>query len=48
VLKIGNYRVKILKASHMKLDEVELQIQNNWLVSSLFCWIWARIGSVEK
>ena len=29
VLKIGNYRVKILKASHMKLDEVELQLQNN-------------------
>ena len=29
VLQIGNYRVKILKASHMKLDEVELQIQNN-------------------
>ena len=28
VLEIGNYRVKILKASHMKLDEVELQIQN--------------------
>ena len=26
VLEIGNYRVKILKASHMKLDEVELQI----------------------
>ena len=26
VLQIGNYRVKILKASHMKLDEVELQI----------------------
>lgn len=28
VLEIGNYRVKILKASHMKLDEVELQIVN--------------------
>ena len=28
VLEIGNYRLKILKASHMKLDEVELQIQN--------------------
>ena len=28
VLEIGNYRVKILKASHMKLDEVELQIAN--------------------
>lgn len=26
VVEIGNYRVKILKASHMKLDEVELQI----------------------
>ena len=25
-IKIGHYRVKILKASHMKLDEVELQI----------------------
>ncbi len=29
VLQIGNNRVKILKASHMKLDEVELQIRNN-------------------
>lgn len=29
VLQIGNNRVKILKASHMKLDEVELQIQDN-------------------
>ena len=28
VLQIGNYRVKILKASNMKLDEVELKIQN--------------------
>ena len=28
VLEIGNYKIKILKASHMKLDEVELQIQN--------------------
>lgn len=28
MLQIGNYRVKILKASHMKLDEVELKIQN--------------------
>ena len=28
VLEIGNYRVKILKASHMKLDEVELHIVN--------------------
>ena len=28
VLQIGNYQVKILKASHMKLDEVELKIQN--------------------
>lgn len=27
VLKIGQYRVKILKASHMKLDEVELKIE---------------------
>lgn len=27
VLEIGNYRVKILKASDMKLDEVELQIK---------------------
>ena len=26
VIQIGNYRVKILEASHMKLDEVELQI----------------------
>jgi CBS domain containing-hemolysin-like protein len=28
VLEIGHYRVKILKASHMKLDEVELQIKS--------------------
>ena len=28
VLEIGNYRVKILKASDMKLDEVELQIKH--------------------
>lgn len=28
VLEIGNYRVKILKASHMKLDEVELKIKS--------------------
>ena len=28
VLTIGKYRVKILKASHMKLDEVELKIIN--------------------
>jgi CBS domain containing-hemolysin-like protein len=28
VLEIGNYRVKILKASHIKLDEVELQIKS--------------------
>ena len=28
VLEIGNYRVKILKASDMKLDEVELQIND--------------------
>jgi CBS domain containing-hemolysin-like protein len=28
VLEIGNYRVKILKASDMKLDEVELQIKD--------------------
>ena len=27
-LTIGKYRVKILKASHMKLDEVELKIIN--------------------
>lgn len=27
VLEIGNYRVKILKASDMKLDEVELQLK---------------------
>ena len=29
VLQIGNYRLKILKASDMKLDEVELKIKNN-------------------
>jgi CBS domain containing-hemolysin-like protein len=29
VVEIGNYRIKILKASNMKLDEVELQLQNN-------------------
>ena len=28
VLEIGNYKVKILKASHMKLDEVELKIKS--------------------
>ena len=28
VLEIGNYRVKILEASHIKLDEVELQIKS--------------------
>lgn len=28
VLEIGNIQVKILKASHMKLDEVELQIKS--------------------
>lgn len=28
-LKIGKYGVKILKASHTKLDEVELQVLNN-------------------
>ena len=28
VVEIGNYRIKILKASNMKLDEVELQIKN--------------------
>ena len=28
VIKIGRYRAKILKASHMKLDEVELQIND--------------------
>ena len=28
-LNVGDYRVKILKASHMKLDEVELQRINN-------------------
>ena len=28
VLEIGNYRIKILKASDMKLDEVELQIED--------------------
>lgn len=28
-LKIGKYKVKILKASHMKLDEVELKVLNN-------------------
>ena len=28
-LNIGKYRVKILKASHIKLDEVELQLMDN-------------------
>lgn len=28
-LNVGDYRVKILKASHMKLDEVELKRNNN-------------------
>ena len=28
VLEIGNYKVKILKASHMKMDEVELKIKS--------------------